>query len=457
VEPALRSMQVTAKPERITHFETGGVFPLPVKFSNRSAENLFCFVYGAGGFELSQVESVSVREKSLGSPVIISTLRDKLQEEIPTPKTIRKRSKDFYRNSNLPREQVSRPFGGKKMKKKEGDSPSVFPSLWPNYWLPEFSAIPDGILVGAQTRGRDTLERHSFAIGAAYDSRANFPWYDLIYQYDGLYPTIQLHRVQENRYIGLFQESNRITNTSLLLVYPIGFYQVSFGATLNDARYQGVFSQNGGMQARFVRSTFRSFPNSIVPEEGEKGHRSDVTVSGFFTGDNQFSMVEERFEGRLPAFHKQHFFRFIFQFGKSYNSEFPPIPFVGGGQETLNRSQPYLLRGYQVGALFGREIMTTSLEYWFPIKDIYRGRGALPFSRQRVKGNIFVDAGTAEYVGGVLSNKRKWPVGIGANVFLDIKLFYHFPWTIGLGMHYGLSKRVQGELQPLIGLYYTGQ
>ena len=291
---------------------------------------------------------------------------------------------------------------------------------------------------------------------AAYDKRANFPLYRLNYIYDGLYPSIIVDHRQENRYIGAsIQESNRFTTTELLFSYPIDDFRIEFGGTVLNSRFQGVRKSDGGLQTRLSHYFLLNTPDSIVPETGERGWSSEAVVSTFFTGGNRFVQVEQETEIRIPLF-KRHFLRLNVASGKSYNPDFPPIPFVGGGQVVLSAYEPYLLRGYEVGSLFGRSIHTLQLEYWFPLLDIFSGYGSWPFSTDRLKAQLFVDTGTAEFVGAEESGSRHWPVGVGANLLLDLKLLFHFPWTAAVGFHWGLEEEHLGEKQFLVGLYYNG-
>ena len=317
--------------------------------------------------------------------------------------------------------------------------------------------VPDGVELGGKTSGSDALKRHSYRLFAAYDNRANFPLYEVTYQYDGLYPSIVLTQLQENRYIGFsLKESNRFRTTDLLMMYPLGTYQFYFGGTLQSARFQGVRSQDGGLRFRLTKDKMWGFPDSIAPDLTEKGVRADVTVSGFFTGGGkEYLQVEERFEYRLPTFNR-HFLRFSGEFGKSYNPSFPPVPFVGGGQTVLTAHRPYLLRGYDAGVLYGRKIMTFHLEYWLPIRDFFWGYGSLPATIQRLRALFFTDLGTAEYVAGSFSDSQHWPVGVGLNILWDMKFLAHFPWTVGVGFHQGLTEKRMGETQFVFGLYSNG-
>ena len=426
-----------AKPTRLTHLETGAIFPI----EGRSPQEVFAMLYGSSGFDIASIEASPHLERI---PHLLS-LHEKLHPAANPPK-----------NDLVPNEDellVDSPNPTDEHPEGIHEKYSPFPSLLPHYWLPFTQKVTDGWTLGVQTSGFDALERHAYSATVAWDSRANFPVYDVAYQYDGLYPTIQMERRQDNQYLGIFGSSNLVDNTTLSFSYPVDLWTVSFGGTYSQSRFEDQKANSGGIEVRFSHTDLEIHPDAI-DASGDKGHRADARVAGYFVGGEQFSTLELRWEQRVPSFFDRHFFRFFGNYANSNNQNLSALYYVGGGEGAIADLQNFLLRGYESGAIYGRKIATLNSEYWLPFKDIFHGRGTLPAFYERAKLKLFVDTGTAEFV----NNQNRdfgtiWPVGVGIQILQDVDLFYRFPFTLALGFDWGLVDRLGGEKQIVLGLY----
>ncbi|MCC7441767.1 MAG: hypothetical protein IT285_09040 [Bdellovibrionales bacterium] len=428
---------VLAIPSRITNFETGAMFPV---VSQGQPDRLLAMAYEASGFSLAEIPT----SKGLANPASLDSLHSKL-----SPDTIAAEKPDperYWVDWPRPREEHS---------EGDPDGYSAFPALWPKFWLPFFEKVTDGITLGAQTQGQDALERHRYTLNVAWDNRATFPVYRVLYQYDGLYPTIQIESRQDNQYIGLLKLSNALSTNAMRFHYPIGNYQVGFGATVSSWRFFNESNSSGGLQFRFSHMDFLTLPNALDPG-GDRGRRADLSLSGYFLGGTQFSTLELRYEQRAPSLWDRHFFRLVGSAGANFDATGQAPPFVGGGQESVVGSQGFLVRGYSPGALYGARLATFNAEYWMPLKDIYRARGTLPLFYERAKLRFLIDTGSAIMVGGRRSQFTRWPLGTGVEVLSDITLAYHFRVTLALGFHLGLDEKLGGERQVVVGLYSRG-
>jgi hypothetical protein len=426
-----------ALPIRVTNLETGAMFPLEVSSGAGKRPALLAMVYGAEGFDLNELAPAEYGPE----PPSLDSLHSKLgKKETVSEKPDPER---YWVDWPRPNEEHS-----------EGDPNgySVFPALWPKYWLPFFAKVPDGVLIGAGIQGSDALGRHSYGIQVAWDSRAKFPVYSVLYQYDGLYPTIQFERRQENQYIGLLHLSNALGTTAMRFRYPIGHWAVGFGANVSNWNFFGIQNSSGGLQVNFSHTDFLTLPDAIE-QGGDRGHRADLSLTGFFLGGTQFSTLQARYEQRVPAFWPRHFFRLAATGGINFDNTGLAPPFVGGGQESIDASQAFLVRGYVPGSLYGPKLATVNFEYWFPLRDQFRGRGTLPLFYEKAKMRLLVDTGSALNVGGMKADFSRWPVGVGAEILNDLTLLYHFPITLGLGFHLGLNEDLGGERQVVLGLY----
>lgn len=417
---------------RVTRLETGALSPA-VSADGR----VFAMAYRARGFDVAGVSvlarEASARPSEKAARLQLAYLNEKLREKIPVG------------------DSKAEPLSSQTQLQQE--SYSIFPAILPKYWQPFGQRVADGWNLGVMTSGHDALEFHNYQAQAAWDSRARFPVYLLAYQYEGLYPSIQIERKQENKYLGLEQISNRVATTSVSLEYPVGDWGVGFGASWSQSRLFEQQADNAGLEARFSYGRLRIFPDSIDREMGEKGSHVDIVLNGYFLGDDQFSAVGARLEQRVPSFWKQHFFRFVGQGARSSNQDLSASYYVGGGEPNIASSDDYLLRGYTPGAIYGRSLATFNAEYWMPLWNLFRGIGTIPVFFQRTKLKLFLDTGSAEIVSGGRSNFAHWPVGTGAHLLQDVKLFYRFPVTLALGFDWGLSRGLGGEKQVVIGVF----
>lgn len=425
---------VFPQPRRVTHVETGVLFPINAEHP----DYIYAMVYGARGFDLALLK----RGLFPPEPDSLPPLREKLRgESVATPK--------------VPSSRVAVDWPNPTEDYPEGvpENYSAFPAIWPQYWFPDARLVPDGWILGVKTTGLDALERHQYSALLAWDTRANFPTYDLIYRYDGFYPTLQLQLLQENRYLGLLKRSNRGNTGFARFIIPVEDSLVSFGGTLSESRFLEYRDTVGGFEARYTHSTMRSHPNSIDREGGEIGYRSDFALSGYFVGDEKFTSLTARWEQRVPILIDRHFLRFFGSYAGSNNENLGANYYLGGGEGSITSGVPYLVRGYRAGSIFGRKIFTLNNEYWMPLSDLFRGSGTFPIFYERAKLKFFLDTGSAEYVGNSLRKLRQWPVGTGVQLLNDVNFFYRVPITLGIGFNWGFSERLGGEKQITLGLY----
>ena len=123
---------------------------------------------------------------------------------------------------------------------------------------------------------------------------------------------------------------------------------------------------------------------------------------------------------------------------------FPDVSFVDA---LINNTalSGQALRGYGPFSRFGSQRHLLQTEYRFPIARIQRGPQTLPLYANRVYGNAFVDWGNA-FFGSI--KPADFAVGIGGEIFFDFTVGYYLPYTLRLGLAYGLNEG--GGLQ-----YYT--
>ena len=439
VRRALAGEHFHVHPEKLTHLETGAFFPFEL------GEKLGAVVYGPAGFDLAVLDELP-KDKPHKIPQL---------ESLHTKIHLDPAAKAVAEIKELTPEDTEVDTPDPKEDYPEGTpvSYSVFPTLLPQYWYPFVQKVTDGWNLGLTTSGLDALERHIYDLQLVYDSRASFPVFTLRYQYGGLYPAIAVSVDQENKYLGVFQQSNRIDTTGVSFVFPINFWNVSFGGTWNQSRFFNDQANSGGIQAKLSHANPEVHPDSIDQDAGDSGHRAEAVFSGYFIGDSQFSSIEARWDQRWRMPSSQQFFRVFANGAHATNIALSALYFVGGGESTITELQSYLIRGYVPGVVLGRDIATLNLEYWLPLKEVFHGHGTLPVFYQRTKLKLFADTGSGEYVAGTPDHFSRWPVGVGFQLLQDFKVLYKLPITLGLGFDWGLNADLRGERQLLLGLY----
>jgi hypothetical protein len=330
---------------------------------------------------------------------------------------------------------------------------SVFPAFWPKYWSPDLRRVSDGWTLGVQTSNFDPWEAHRYRLYAGADTRASFPLWSVNYQYDGLFPTFEFSMLQENRYFATYQESNRIQTNELKAYVPAGWESfIVLGGSATTSRLFGQSESTGGFHLGWSVRKMKAYDDSI-DSDGESGVSAFTELAGYFGGKERFSSVYGQIEVRIPSPISRHFFRVAANYAHSNNNRIEGLYFLGGGEETISASHEFLLRGYEPGTVFGREILTSNFEYHLPVADVFRGFGTFPAYFERTRMKVFVDAASAEYVGTDQRNLSRWPLGAGVHFLNDFNLLYRVPVTFAFGFDRGFSHELGGESRFVLGLF----
>ncbi|MCX6112877.1 MAG: hypothetical protein NTY22_06335, partial [Proteobacteria bacterium] len=83
----------------------------------------------------------------------------------------------------------------------ERKSYSGLKAMVPKTWIPSFSFVDAGYIIGAITYGSDSLFRHQYLLSGAYDSRTKKPVFGATYSEQSFYPTYSISAYHENTWI----------------------------------------------------------------------------------------------------------------------------------------------------------------------------------------------------------------------------------------------------------------
>lgn len=345
---------------------------------------------------------------------------------------------------------------------------SPWPYLIPSYWLPFVSASQTGYLIEAQTSAFDPLNFHSYALSANYDSYLNRGGYQLIYSNQ------QALRwgIEASRTNRLFGARDFISTTDMYAlsltpdmtllskkaIVNIGAKYATEEIARNKENRMGPFLQMGYVnynQTREAISPMVGYGGSLIGENyiEKQGYLNYTltTLTGLYF--HSAGLPEgHAIAVKVNGFHI--FDRISHLNGTSSQGTFLSYDSI---------SPTFVLRGYENGKFFGRSLISSNLEYRFPIINIYRGSGTDPYFFKRLYGAFTFDTLSVDGYGlnrernayrRVMTSKRFY--SYGAEAHLESTIGYVLPLTFILGYYTGQDKlyNSSGEfnLSLLIGV-----
>lgn len=344
------------------------------------------------------------------------------------------------------------------------------PTLVPRLWLPNggYSDYSGG-LGGFFTFGSDAVERHSYVASMLYGPEKNRLWYDLNYQYDGLYPSLIL-RAQDTDMVHSnllaqpavaladddYIERSRMFDAALafplfeldsqhLLTFGYRNMTVS-GLSPMPAGYVGAAPAQGKLvtgRTSYYYNNAERYGYSISPEDGrsiELGYEQSGRKFGSDFDQKKYTIDWHEYID-FPFDH--HVLLVRGYAGRSSGDLLMQRAFQLGGDNpgdfTLGvEDNSVYLRGYLPNQYRGQKVGLLSTEYRFPVQNLEFGFSNTPFYFKRVHGAVFYEAGNA-WDGAFVSSDVKRAVGLEAR--LDMSLFYALPITVRAGLVQALDDK----------------
>jgi hypothetical protein len=383
---------------------------------------------------------------------------------------------------------------------------SPWRSLRPAGWTP-YAATSEalGIGVGALVQGEDVVGRHEYTAAALVYPQGGEVSAGAGYRYSGLgVPVLDVSAEQDwstifDRGTGLSVGDSivmlpsavleRDRRVAAALTFPRRRFRsyawASVGGEWRDRdrlwddegaeglpfQLQDVPPELGATLAAGV-STVRTYELSISPEDGFllsgtlEGHRY---TRGFQAGDDPRGYV--RAIGRGRAFRgfpvwgfARHALALRAAAGAEGGSRSPGFG-VGGSsgagsplpsalEVDLGSTLTFPVRGYAESSQRGTRAFSATAEYRFPLALVERGAGVLPFSLDRLWGDVFADAGAAWCPGaceqGIAGASRSPDplYSVGAELGADVTVGYYAGLTLRGGVAFplrdGLADRRAG-------------
>ncbi len=336
--------------------------------------------------------------------------------------------------------------------------------LRPRSWLPLFFVDEARIEIGAATYGWDALQRHQYAVGAAWDFENEWLVGYADYVYDRWLPVLHFSL---SRGTDAWLDSDndpllvRSDETALgEIVFPLRRYfrtgSIHLGAAFERAKdiwrredippVEEEQDSVAGVGVVFDSTGFQ--PLNVSRADGREitvvAESSDA-FGGDFTG--QVYRLDYREFVRLRGEHV-----LALRLAGGWGTESPRSFRLGGEDEEFGVGSSILgspgevlfgrrdfpLRGYREGsgALTGRRMALGSLEYRFPIRRLERGLWGAPVGIHQLHGSVFADAGDAWDVG---DEPEDVLVGAGVEFHTEFILGYGMWLPITLGYAHGFD------------------
>lgn len=352
--------------------------------------------------------------------------------------------------------------------------------LRPRWWMPVIAVDTDQAEVGASTAGADPLNRHLYAISAAYDFENQMPVGSFQYVYDGWYPIVKLHAERDNTFTRTDDEDAELLRLrqedtyQLEVIFPLLKYRRDItlrAAALqenesDEFRAPGVQplpdTRDGVVGAAITYDSTRRYPLSVSRSNGRDirlvGESSDVLDSDF-TG--QVYTLDWR---EFVALGREHVLAARWVEGHGTDT---PRPFELGGSDpdeegvnllgdTLSGSpfnrREFALRGYPEGLpeLRNRRMRLASLEYRFPLWRLERGSMVpFPIALHQLHGTLFGDTGK---VWADHESESDYHTGAGIEINADVGLLYAGRLAVRFGYAHGFDVGGDDEFYAQVGV-----
>ncbi len=341
---------------------------------------------------------------------------------------------------------------------------SSWPYLYPRYWMPYFYFLPGGSYFSASTSAGDPAGRNAYTLLGSYDSLTSRPSVFASYTNASLSTPITLDLFDYYEYIYAIAY---VRHTTLVNPYLSSFipglsnnFKMGGGWTYFQSAYTGVNLNANGPGVFFKYADISKKGFEISPE---KGGTLYFGYNSFLPNVGNMSYDEIKFRGSyffskyLPRHHV---------LASSLNIYYAPrLNDILLGKTTASAvfqqnvlDSSFILRGYPYGALIGRNLYSTNLEYRFPISESHQGFGVKPLFIQRYYGALFTDIAMVD--GALYSiNSKKYKlasagqsfVGSGLEFKADTTMFFQIPITWTLGLYYGFDKEASAGFTPFMG------
>jgi Tol biopolymer transport system component len=338
--------------------------------------------------------------------------------------------------------------------------------LLPRTWLPYVWYVPNGTYFEASTGASDPTGRHSYNLGVAYDTVTNQPGFFAEYaSATNTFPlTLDADLINEYIYTGDFIRRTGAAEATYGFYVPYldNSWRAGLSWLYEQTTLSGFTTTREGPRVGlwYNGSTQRGL--EISPE---KGASAGLMYTKFLKGLGNTDYEQTDFSGTLyfSKWLPEHHVIVLSTNGSiapRLANSFLGQSTVGGAYVTNLVQSPLIMRGYNNGVFLGRDLVTGTFEYRFPLWYTYQGFGTKPFFLQRLHGDIFLDAITLDgysydfaessYITQKLGH---FFYGTGVELKADVTILYGVNAQIIGGLYYGTDSIANPNgVFPFIGL-----
>lgn len=336
--------------------------------------------------------------------------------------------------------------------------------LLPQYWIPFIagSSSEAGIILTAQTTGFDPLKKHSYALLGTWDTGTQRGSIEGTYLNQTTSLPFSVALYQQNSYLGTLNNKIEDLGGSVSVMPNMFAYSRYMGLQLGGQYIQRSAPNSQNLDSKrvgpFAIMRFSNYVTSGEQISPEGGGSSYLGLYHYLQQDGYLSHSQIIFGSSMyfSRYLPEHHALYIRLNGIYIPEEVSSIFGVSSQPFVLAQDTPlpqYILRGYLRGQVYGRNLVASTLEYRFPIKNFYTGRNLIPFFARRISGALVADGIAAD---GVFINNTAiraerirvqdrsfWSAGAEAR--FETTLGYLAPINFILGYYHAFNNGSGGE------------
>jgi hypothetical protein len=327
-------------------------------------------------------------------------------------------------------------------------------SMYPRTWLPSVFSDRGLTAFGAFTYGSDTLGWHNYTASLLWETSQHEPLGSFSYDYLGEHFFTFSRNLWARQWTGPGNDEtttlyDRTTDAQWASMLPWLRLErrlhAGVGAALQTTERVQVAGLTTQAEDERVAAAFLRYDtrNSNWYADGfNRGNLSTLLYESYRPFHSFYDGHVVRFDtrGYLPLGKtvlsarwteaRAHGITEAFQLGGASENELTQAPMLN------QRNLP--LRGYQgsEAVLRGQNARTASIEWRTPLADIDRHAMTPPVGINRVSAALFLDAGSTWNNG---AERSRYYRGAGVELLSELKVFYHIPIPLRLGVARGMD------------------
>lgn len=342
---------------------------------------------------------------------------------------------------------------------------SIFPSIWPRAWspIPVLTIESEGLYLGGMVYGFDAVDRHSYLLGGAYETRTKKFDYYANYTNRSLGPSIGVTASERTSALGYVDSTyadyarKKEFELSAELPWQYTWSTLVPRMSFRTERESYYFRQEGSTEkyaeSRYVPTvdgslSFSKTESSKLAVGPESGVQAFAGARTYYNGPvittksvasvkqyyriTDHSVLSPTLRGSYASRRDHSYLSSNTVLRGRLNRIVEPLPSDGFDE--------LYIRGYPKWTFISRSAVIAAFDYRFPIAQIFRGWGTNPIFFNQLYGFVF---GEAAYLPATTSALKSLP-SAGGGVRFNTTWFTHVPVIFSLEYHHGFRKPYNG-------------